>query len=69
MIITLPLFYSTQYAAMATLLTLQLVEMVRLWVVWPFLSSFRNWFRLSLETALMFFFLVNIIQIKLLNDI
>ena len=42
---------------------------MRVWAVWPFVSNKRNWIRLSLEAALALFFLVGLIQIKLMNDI
>ena len=69
MIIVLPLFYEEPYAQMGLLLLVELFEVVRVWVVWPFLSAKRNWLRLSLDVALALFFLVHLIQIKLVNDI
>ena len=38
-------------------------------MVWPFVSAKRNWLRFSLEVALALYFLINIIQIKLIDDI
>ena len=67
MIICLPLFYDAQYAQMGVLLFIQLLELVRMWKIWPFVSKARNWLRFSLEAALALFFLVNLIQIPLLN--
>jgi hypothetical protein len=69
MMISLPLFYNTTYAQMAILLALQLVEALRVWYTWPFVSKKRNWLRFSLEVALALFFLVCLIQVKLLTDI
>lgn len=69
MIITLPLFYSVLYAQVGILMFLQLLEVVRVWIVWPFVSSFRNYFRLSLDIALFFFFMINTIQISVLQNI
>jgi hypothetical protein len=66
MIISLPLFYSVIYAQMGILFALQALELIRLWKTWPFVSAKRNWLRFSLEFALLFFFLVNLIQISLL---
>lgn len=67
MIITLPLFYSSSFAQLTILLLIQVLELIRVWVVWPFLSRRRNFFRFSLDLALAFFFLCNIIQIKLVQ--
>jgi hypothetical protein len=69
MIITLPLFYETFYAQMSILLFLQVTELIRVWVVWPFVSKKRNWLRFSLELALTLFFLSNIIQIALVQEL
>ena len=43
--------------------------MVRVWKVWPFVSRRRNWLRFSLELALFMFFMCNLIQISLLQQI
>ena len=48
MMICLPLFYSTTYAQMTILFIVQLLELFRFWKVWPFLSTRRNYLRLSL---------------------
>jgi hypothetical protein len=69
MMVSLPLFYNTEYAQMSILFTIQFMEIVRVWNVWPFQSKRRNWLRFSLEFALLFFFLVNLIQITLLKEI
>jgi hypothetical protein len=69
MIISLPLFYSVLYAQMSVLFVLQLIEIVRFWFTWPFVSNKRNCFRLSLELALLLFFLINLIQISALQTI
>ena len=69
MMISLPLFYSVNYAQMSVLFTLQCIEIIRLWKTWPYVSAKRNYFRLSLELALLFFFLVNLIQISVLKTI
>lgn len=67
--VSLPLFYNAEYAQMAILFTIQFFEALRVWYVWPFQSKRRNWLRFSLELALLFFFLVNLIQISLLKTI
>lgn len=67
--ISLPLFYSVVYAQMAILFVLQLMELIRFYKTWPFVSAKRNYYRLSLEIALLLFFLVNLIQINILQTI
>lgn len=67
MIITLPLFYSSSYAQMGILFFIQTLEIIRMWVVWPFISTRRNWLRFSLDLALGLFFLCNIVQVGLLK--
>lgn len=69
MVISLPLFYPALFAQMGVLFSIQLLELFRFWKTWPFLSNKRNWFRLSLEFALLVFFLVNLIQIGILQSI
>jgi hypothetical protein len=69
MIITLPLFYSSSYAQITILLLIQLFEVIRVWVVWPFHSRRRNFLRFSLDVALAFFFLCNLVQISLVQQI
>ena len=69
MMVALPLFYSATYAQMGTLFAIQMLEVLRVWFVWPFVSRVRNWLRLSLEIALALFFLVNIVQISLIEKI
>jgi hypothetical protein len=69
MVTALPLFYSTTYAQMAVLCFVQLLEVIRVWTVWPFLSKRRNWLKLSLEISLFLFFLINLVQINLLQTI
>lgn len=69
MMISLPLFYSTFYAQMSILASVQFIELLRFWYTWPFMSKKRNYFRLSLEISLLLFFIINIIQIYLLNTI
>jgi hypothetical protein len=69
MVICLPLFYSVNYGQMTVLMLLQVFEILRVWVVWPFVSRRRNWIRLSLDFSLAMFFLMNLIQNTLLNTI
>jgi hypothetical protein len=69
MIISMPLFYNTPYAQMGILFIIQFFEILRFWFVWPFVSKRRNYIRLSLEISLLLFFLVNLIQITLLQQI
>lgn len=54
---------------MAILSFVQLMEIVRMWNTWPYVSKGRNYIRLSLELSLFFFFIINLIQINLLETI
>ena len=60
--ISLPLFYTTRNAQIGVLMVIQLFEIARFIVVWPFKSKIRNFIRLALEICLMAFFMTVIIQ-------
>lgn len=62
MMVSLPIFYSTRNAQIGVLMAIQLFEIIRFIVVWPFKSKVRNIIRLSLECCLMIFFMTIIIQ-------
>ncbi len=56
MLVSLPLFYDVQYAQISILIILQLFEVVRLLVVWPYAQRWRNLFKLGLDAILLMFF-------------
>jgi hypothetical protein len=62
MMIVLPLFYKIQNMQIYFLIGIQILEIVRFIAVWPYLSKIRNFFRLSLEFFLLFFFVSILIQ-------
>jgi hypothetical protein len=69
MIVSLPLFYHTIHAQVTVLCLLQLSEIVRFIVIWPFYKRWRNIFRLILECALQMFFICVFIQGFLVQEI
>jgi hypothetical protein len=69
MIVSLPIFYHTVHAQAAVLCILQLSEIARFIVIWPFYKRWRNIFRLILECALEMFFLCVFIQGFLVQEI
>jgi hypothetical protein len=69
MIVSLPLFYDTNHAQAIMLCLLQLMEIVRFLVVWPFYRQWRNIVRLCLECALGMFFFCVLIQTFLIREI
>ena len=48
MIVSLPLFYHTTHAQAGVLCLLQLLEIIRFVVIWPFYKNWRNIYRLVL---------------------
>lgn len=48
MMITLPIFYNTKNAQIGVLIMIQLFEIIRFSVVWPFKTKLRNFIRLGL---------------------
>lgn len=69
MVVSLPLFYDTTHAQISVLICLQLMEMIRFCVTWPFCRLWRNIYRLILECALMMFFITVLIQGFLIQEI
>lgn len=69
MMVSLPLFYGTQYAQIGVLMALQLFEIIRFVSIWPFKSKARNWIRLGLECLLMLFFISVLVQTFEMNVI
>ena len=62
MIVSLPLFYHQTHAQAIVLIILQVLEMTRFCVCWPFFKLWRNIVRLVLESALLMFFISILIQ-------
>jgi hypothetical protein len=69
MMVALPIFYSTKGAQVTILIAIQLMEIVRFLVIWPFHSKIRNYIRLALELCLLLFFACILIQGLKLPDI
>lgn len=74
MIVSLPIFYHTVHAQPAVLMALQIMEIVRLCLTWPYFRRWRNIYRLFLEVILLIFFIcvlasgVLVQEIMLNND-
>lgn len=69
MMVALPIFYSTKGAQVTILIAIQLMEITRFLVIWPFHSKTRNYIRLALELCLFLFFTSILIQALKLPDI
>ena len=67
--ISLPLFYSTQYAQMAVLMVIQVMEIARVLYMKPFYTPWRNNIRIALDFILFLFFFCNIYQSTLVKKI
>ncbi len=67
--VALPIFYSTKGAQVTILIAIQLMEIIRFLVIWPFHSKIRNYIRLALELCLLLFFACILIQGLKLPDI
>lgn len=62
MMISLPLFYAIPHAQMSMLVFIELLEIVRLLIVWPFASKLRNIFKLSMELIILTYFICGLVQ-------
>ena len=69
MIISLPLFYHSTQAQAGVLILLQIAEVIRFCVIWPFYKKWRNIYRLILECSLLMFFICVLIQGFLVQEI
>ena len=67
--IALPIFYSAKNAQVTVLIIIQIMEIVRFLIIWPFHEKVRNYIRLALELCLLIFFGSIIIQALKLPDI
>ena len=56
MMLALPLFYNYVYAQISALILIQIIEIVRLSITWPYTSKWRNVVRLVLESVLLALF-------------
>jgi hypothetical protein len=62
MMIALPIFYFIAHAQISALIFIQILEVCRFLIVWPFKSNIRNFIRLGLELCLLGFFASVLIQ-------
>ena len=58
MIFALPIFHELPYTQATCLITLQVLEIIRFIVTWPFHSKFRNLYRIFLEVILLLIFII-----------
>lgn len=58
MMLTFPLFYEQGNIVLGVLTAIQLLEIVRFCVTWPFAKRWRNWLRFALELVLLSVFLI-----------
>ncbi len=56
MLIALPIFYYTMHAQIVVLMLIQIMEIIRFIIVWPFKTKLRNFIRLALDIILLLFF-------------
>lgn len=62
MVIGAALFYNFPPYAAATLIILELFEIVRFLLSWPYAVKWRNYVRLSLEFVILCFFITILLQ-------
>jgi hypothetical protein len=67
--IALPIFYFKAHAQIIALIFIQILEICRFLIIWPFRSNVRNFIRLGLELCLLGFFVSVVIQGFMVDEI
>jgi hypothetical protein len=69
MMFALAIFYERAEVQMAAIILIQIGEIIRFCLVWPFRSRLYNWFRLTLEIVLLTLFVCVLAYALLLQNI